>query len=161
MQRRFLCKFLQSSSFMVRLTMHEIRFFKLFNKWNLNNFSKTCGWFCNLNRGWCIPSINILQICYLKAWNYRQATKAMASVAPGLCLGAPFKSNPWTSKIFQWKCSFLNENRLVLSNMFKDEILGAVFKSISVEHSFINWQSLFKDKFLRSLNKDLMISLIV
>jgi hypothetical protein len=40
----------------------------------------------------------------------------MASVAPGLGLGAPSKI-PIDFKIFQWKCPFQNENGLALSKM--------------------------------------------
>ena len=35
-------------------------------------------------------------------------------LAPGYGLGAPFKSFPLTSKIFQWKCPLQNENGLAL-----------------------------------------------
>ena len=51
-----------------------------------------------------------------QAWNFTEATEAMASVAPGLGLGALSKI-PIDFTIFQWKRPFENENGLALSKM--------------------------------------------
>ena len=49
------------------------------------------------------------------AWNYRQA---LASIAPCLGLGAPFKSFPIISiKDLQWKYPLQNENSLAISKV--------------------------------------------
>ena len=86
---------------------------------------------------------------YLQAWSY---TEAMASVAPGLGLGA-LQKFPIDFKIFQWKCPLKKRKWPCLFNKFKDEIPERGYNSTAGS----NFMELFKHKILLKQKKPCLV----